>query len=105
MDGRRQIGVLRRADFLDGIPILAPALGFARLEKAEVRLVVGINAGHDFDVRGEFTAGVGNRQIPVPGVAKFMVSPGPLFLPRRNVVVCVMHDASLRQMVVAPEEV
>ena len=78
-DRRAQIRVLCGADFLDGIPILAPRPRFARLEKTEVRLVVGEHAGHDFDIRREFTAGTGIGEVAVPGVAKFMVAPSPLF--------------------------
>jgi hypothetical protein len=100
-----QIRVLRRADLLNRIPILAPRLGFARLEEAEVRLVVGVNAGHDFDVRAVFTLGVRFGQVAIPGIAEFLIAPGPLFLAGGNVVVGNMDDACLGLMVVAADEI
>src|SRR5262245_1719417 len=47
-DGGVAVRVARGADLLDRIPILAPRFRLARLEEAEVRLVVGIDTGHDF---------------------------------------------------------
>ena len=46
MNGGLDIGVVGHADFLDGIPKLAPGPGFAGLQKRKIRLVVGIDAGH-----------------------------------------------------------
>src|ERR1022692_3685109 len=68
-DGSFEICLLRRANLLDRIPILTPRFGFAGLQKTEVGLVVGIDAGHDFDVGAEFAARVGVSQIPIPRIA------------------------------------
>ena len=95
-DGGIEIRLLRRADFPDGIPILAPRFGFARLEKTEVGLVVGINAGHDFDVGAEFAARIGIGQVAIPGITKLVIAPGPLFFAGRNMMVGEMDDARLR---------
>ena len=97
--------MLRRADFLDRIPILAPRFGFAGLQKTEVRLVVSVNACHDFDIGGKFAALIGVGQIPIPRITEFMIAPCPLFFSGRNVVVRNMDDARLRFVIVAAKKI
>ncbi len=97
--------MLRRADGSDGIPVLAPRLCFAGLEESEVGLVVGIDASHQFDVRGEFAIGIGVGQVPIPGVAEFVVAPSPLFFARRDVMVGDVDEAGLRLVIIAAEEI
>ena len=95
-----QIGEVRYADIADGVPVLAECLCFARRQKGEVRLIVGVNAGHEFDIRAVVVC-----EAPVPGIAEFVVAPGPLLLAWSNVVVCIGDGASAPSMVVAAEEI
>ena len=104
-DRRVEVRVLRRPDLLNRIPILAPRLRLAGLEKAEVGLVVGVNAGHDFDVGREFALRVGFGEVAVPRVAELVVAPRPLLLAGRDVVVGDVDDAGLRLVIVAAEEI
>ena len=52
LDTQRRIEVseIRYSDFAYRIPELAEGLRFSRREKGEVRLIVGVDAGHQFDV-------------------------------------------------------
>src|ERR1700753_1123160 len=79
--------------------------GFAGLQETEVRLVVRINARHDFDVRRKFNARIGVGQVAVPRVAKFMVAPGPLFFAGRDVMVGKMDNARLRGIIIAAKKI
>src|SRR5690606_40483922 len=92
-------------DFLDGIPELAPGFGFPGHEEGEVRLIVGVNAGHDFDVGRAFAIGVGIGQAAVPSVAEIVIAPSPLFFAGGDVVIGDMHDAILRAVGGAAEEI
>src|SRR5580658_1192122 len=105
MNGSGEIGVLRRADLLDRIPELAPVFGLARLKKTEIGLIVGVNAGHNFDVGRVLAVGVGVSQIAVPGVTEIMVAPGPLLLSRRDMMVGDVDDAGLRPIIVAAKKI
>ena len=62
--------------------VLGKCLFLLRLEPCEIRLVVGVDTSHQFDIRAVLIG-----QIPVPGLAEITVSPGPLFLSGGNVVV------------------
>ena len=95
-----QIGVLGRPDLLDRIPVLAPGLGLARLQERKVGLVVGIGAGHQLDVRA-----IAIREVAVPRVAEFMVTPRPLLLARGNMVIDDMHETGVAKVVVSTEKV
>ena len=99
-DGRRQVGLLGRTNLADRIPVLAPGLGLARLQEGEVGLVVGKDPGHQLDVG---TVGIG--EVAVPGIAEFVVAPGPLLLAGGDVVVGDMDQAGPFGMVVAAEEI
>ena len=91
--GRFDVGCLGRVrSGADGIPPLAPGLGFARLEEGEVGLVVGEDAGHQFEIRCVAVLRVGFGQISVPGVPEGGVSPGPLLLAGRDVMVGNVDD-------------
>lgn len=81
-DGKVEIGKLRGADFLNGIPVLAPRFGFARPEEAEIRLVVRVNAGHDFNVRPANPLLIRVGEITVPSVSELVIPPSPLFFAR-----------------------
>ena len=83
-----------------GYQILAEGLGLAGREKGEVRLVVGVHAGHQLDV-GPVVVG----QAAVPRVAEFVVAPRPLLLAGRDVVIGDMHEPGLRGVIVAAEKI
>ena len=86
---RIEIGVLRRADLLDRIPVLTPGLRLAGLQEGEIGLIVGIDSRHQLDV---WAVAVG--EIAVPGVAELVVAPGPLLLAGGDVM--VGHDGPCR---------
>ena len=81
-------GILHHSQFPVRQEILNEALFFVRLEPGKVRLIFGIDTCHQFNVRPVFV-----RQVAVPCAAKVAVSPRPLFLARRNVVVRYMKHA------------
>ena len=95
-----EVGCLRRADFSNGIPKLAEALGFARRQEGEIRLIVGIDARHQFDIGAIFVG-----KVPVPGITELMITPGPLLLPGRDVMVGYVYDTGLGSVIVSAEEV
>src|SRR5262249_8268471 len=45
------------------------------------------------------------REVAVPGVAKFLVAPGPLLLTGRNVMVGIMDNPGLGVIVVSAEKI
>ena len=102
---RLEVRVVRRTDGANGIPMLAPNFGFAGLEVGEVRLVVGVDAGHQLDVGRVFAVGVGVGEVAVPRVAELLVAPRPLFLAGGNVVVRHVNETGLRGVIVAAEEI
>ena len=69
-----------RADVTDGIPELTPAFCFTWMQIGKIRLVVGVNSGHQFDVGAELAILIRVGQVAIPRIAEFMVAPGPLFL-------------------------
>ena len=97
-------GVGSGANFADRIPKLAPRFGFTGFEKGKVRLVVGIDSRHEFDVRAVAAAPVGICQEAVPCVAKFVVSPRPLFFAGRDLWVGDMDESGLGAVVVTAEK-
>ena len=97
--------MLRRADFPDRIPELVPRFRLAGLEKTEIRLIVGVDAGHDFDVRSIFAFDIFFREVSIPGVAELVIAPRPLLLAGRDVVVGDVDNARLRRVIVATEEI
>ena len=86
MDCRFAVCVVGSSDFLDWIPVLTPTFRFAWLEKGKIRLVIGINSGHQFDV-----GAVGIGEVPVPRITEIVIAPRPLFFARRNVVIGNMN--------------
>ena len=97
--------MLRGTDLLNWVPILTPRFCFTGLQKTEIGLVVGIDAGHDFDVGAELPTGIGVGQIAVPRVPEFVIAPGPLLLSGRDVMVGIMNDAGFRRVIVAAKEI
>jgi hypothetical protein len=100
-----QIRVLRRADFPDRIPELVPRFRLAGLEKTEIRLIVGVDAGHDFDVRSIFAFDIFFREVSIPGVAELVIAPRPLLLAGRNVVVGDVDNARLHLVIITAKEI
>ena len=92
--------VLWRAYFPDGIPELAERLGFSRVQEGEVGLIVGIDSGHEFDVRSRVVG-----QVAVPSPTEFMVAPGPLLFAWGDVMIRYMDEAGFVSVVVPAEEV
>ncbi len=84
----------------DGVPVLGEGLGLAWGEVGEVRLVLGVDAGHQLDVGPALLV-----EVPVPGAAELLVAPGPLLLADGVAVVGPVHEARPRPVVVPAEEV
>jgi hypothetical protein len=97
--------MLHRPGLLNWVPILAPRLCFAGLQKTEVRLVIGIYTSHDFDIGGKFTPFVRAGQIAIPGITELVVSPGPLLFSRADVMIGDVHNAGLCSVIVTTEEI
>ena len=95
-----RIGVLDGTKVLVRPPVLREGLGFVGQKIGEVRLVVGIDSGHQLDIWAAVV-----RELAVPGVAERVVAPRPLLLARGDVAVGDMHEPAVRGMVVAAEEV
>ena len=98
--GRERVRLLDRAEFLVGPPVLRKGLRLVGREVAEVRLVVRENASHQLDIR---PAVVGKFAVPRP--AELVISPSPLLFAGADVFVGDMHEAALRVVVVATEEI
>ncbi len=94
------VRVLGHADSLVGHEVLDEALLLARPYPGEVGLVVGEDPRHQLDV-GPVAVG----EVPFPGLPELPRAPGPLLLPRRNVVVGDVQDARPLPVVVAADEV
>ena len=97
---RPLVGRLHRARLLDRPPELGKRPRFVGREVGEVGLVVGVDAGHQLDVRA---AGVG--QLAIPSVTEGVIAPGPLLLAGRDMAVGDMHKAALGLVIVAAEEI
>ena len=75
-------GVLHHPKFAIGQEVLHEDFLFVRRKPGKVRLVIGEDAGHQFDIRAVVIG-----EITIPGNAKITVSPGPLLFARRYVVI------------------
>ena len=62
--------------------ILLKTLLFVSIKPGKIGLVIGKNTGHQFDIRAVIVS-----QTLIPRLAKFTVSPTPLFFTWRNMVV------------------
>lgn len=69
-NGQALVDLLNRTQFPERPPGLGEVFYFAGLEMSEVRLVVGIKPGHEFDVGWVFALGGSGRSIPGPGRAQ-----------------------------------
>ena len=82
--------VLNNACCLIWHEILFEGLLFIRLQPGEVRLIICIHACHQFHIRTILIC-----QVAVPCLAKVPTSPSPLFLTRRNMMICNMQKPCL----------
>ena len=98
--GRVQAGVLDRAHLLVGHEGLGEGLFLIGLEPGEVRLVVGIHAGHQLDV-GAVLVG----EVAVPGLPEIAAAPGPLLLAGGDVMVGDVQNARLHAVIVSAHEI
>ena len=80
--------------------ILVEHLFFAGLKPGKIRLIVGIDAGHQFDIRAVFV-----RQIAIPRLAEIAAAPCPLLFAGRNVMIRDMQDARLSAVIIAADKV
>ena len=99
-DGEARIGVLYGAEILVRPPVLGEGLCFVWEKIREIRLVVGIDASHEFNVRAALVG-----EFAIPCVAEGMVAPRPLLLAGGNVAVGDVDEAAVRGVVIAAEEV
>ena len=78
-----------------GHEILGKLLFFHGSNVTEVRLVIGITACHQFDVRTVFIG-----KVTVPGFAEVTAAPCPLLLSGRNMVVSYVQDTGAYTFIV-----
>ena len=75
-------GILHHAQRMIRQEILLETLLLVSIKPGKIRLVIGKNTGHQFDIRAVIVS-----QALIPRLAKFTVSPAPLFFTWRNMVV------------------
>ena len=88
--------ILHHSQFTVRQEVLYEALFFVRLQPCKVRLVLGIDTSHQFDVRSVLVS-----QITVPCTAEITVSPCPLLFARRNMMICHMKHTCTSVVFVA----
>src|SRR5258708_21631903 len=88
------------ANLSDRVPILTERFRFSGREKRKIRLVIRIDASHQFDVRGAFI-----RDVAVPRITKRVVAPSPLLLPWRNVMIGHKNQSGFMFVIVPTLEV
>src|SRR5216684_1647831 len=69
------IRILGRPNQLDRIPALAESSGLEGMQPRKVRLIVGIDAGHELKIRGSRIS-----QLLVPSLTELATAPGPELL-------------------------
>ena len=80
--------------------ILRKMLFLLTLQPGKVRLVIGKNASHQFNIRTIFIG-----KVSVPGLPEVAASPSPLLFARGNMMVGNMEDACLFGIVIAPDKI
>ena len=88
------------ADIFIGHKILFEILGLLGLDPCEIRLIIRKASCHQLDIRAVFVG-----QCSVPCLAKFSASPGPLFFPGGNVVICHVQKSGLFSIVVFTDKI
>ncbi|MNC38890.1 hypothetical protein D3C75_875210 [compost metagenome] len=71
------VGVLHPSQLAVWQEVLHKDLLFVRCKPGEIRLVIGKDAGHQLDIRAVVVG-----QITIPGAAKIVMTPRPLFFAR-----------------------
>src|SRR6185437_13064029 len=79
---------------------LSERLGFPWSQIREVRLIVGVDARHQLDIRPVVVS-----QISIPRVAELMIAPRPLLLPWRDVMIGHVNHAGAGFVIVTSEEI
>ena len=87
--GALQVRVVRRADLLNGIPVLGKFLGLVGLQPGKIGLVVGVGTRHQL---GILTVGIG--QGILPGLGQLIVGPGEHLLAGGDVMIADVDDAA-----------
>ena len=98
--GAFQVRVVRRADLLNGIPVLGKFLGLVGFQPCKIGLVVGVGACHQL---GILAVGIGQSILPCLG--QLIVRPSEHLLAGGNVMVADVDDATVQTMVIAAEEI
>ena len=87
--GTFQVRVVRRADLLNGIPVLGKFLGLVGFQPCKIGLVVGVGACHQL---GILAVGIG--QGILPGFGQLVVGPGEHLLAGGDVMIADVDDAA-----------
>jgi len=93
-------GVLHVAHLSVGHEVLFPRLFLVGLQPREVRLVVGVHACHQFDVRAVLV-----RQVAVPCASEVAVAPCPLLLSRRHMMIGHVEQSAFHVLFISAHEV
>ena len=98
----QQVGrsILDYSQFAIRHEVLGECLLFIRLQPSEVGLVVSIYTCHQFNIRTVCIC-----QIAVPSLTKVSISPCPLLLSGRDVVVSHVQNAGTCVILVSSDEV
>ena len=88
--GAFQVRVVRRADLLNGIPVLGKFLGLIGFQPGKIGLVIGVGACHQL---GILAVGIGQSILPCLG--QLIVRPSEHFLAGGDVVVADVDDAAV----------
>ncbi len=95
-----RIGILHHPQLAIGKEVLHKHLLFIRRKPGKVRLVIGVDAGHQLDIGAIFVG-----QIAVPRLAKVAIAPAPLFFARRDVMVGNMQQPTALVVVISADKV
>ena len=92
--------ILNYSQFTIRQEILHEALFLVRLQPGKVRLILGVDTCHQFDVWAVFIS-----QITIPGTTEITVSPCPLLLTRRNMVIGYVKHTCMRIVLISTFEI
>ena len=82
-------GIFYNTDFAVRHKVLHKTTFFVGHYPRKIRLIIGKNACHQFNIWAVFI-----RQISVPRIAKFSISPSPLLFSGRNMMICHMKQTA-----------
>ena len=99
-----QYGILRSILHITYLTIrhevLFPRFFLIRLQPGKVRLIVGINSRHQLDIRSVFV-----RQVTVPSLPEITITPSPLLLTRRYMMVGHVQQSCSNMFFVSTHEI